>query len=362
MPELATPPSVAPGQPEPRQTASNIANAIQDKGNGKAPAASQPPIKGQEQPPVNPSAEKPVDPNAGKEKYVVEGKEVWLTPDQVRAYVQKGIAFEPRMDQLARLANEQTQLMRGLITNPGAVLANIAKQHNVPMQDLVKKVLSSNVSDEIKEAVGEWYYNEAVEPLKLTEAEKKARADAKYREERERKDKMEAEAAVHRENLQRFQNAMAQIKAGIGEAMKESELADNNSPLGAKMAKLVADEMRVAYFKREQITPKQAIDKVKRELKEVNKTYGESKIPTDVNDPKYIEKVQPLIEFLGDRIVGAVQLYLLKKHQSAGNPPPIVPSTPEKSRVTVRNVNNGRTGTITPDEMHEYLERRKREG
>src|SRR5260221_165271 len=108
--QVATPAASVPRD----GTAANIVKGIHDRANGKAPAT---PLNDQKSP-ANPAA---VDPNAGKEKYVVDGKEVWITPEQRSAWVQKGMAFEPKMDQLARLAQEQVQFQRALIEDPGRV-------------------------------------------------------------------------------------------------------------------------------------------------------------------------------------------------------------------------------------------------
>src|ERR1700679_2671581 len=80
-------------------TAANIAKGITDKSTGKSPEAKLP-VKDAAKTPENVPV---VDPNAGKEKYVVDGKEVYLSPEQAKAYVQKGLAFEPKMDHLGRL-------------------------------------------------------------------------------------------------------------------------------------------------------------------------------------------------------------------------------------------------------------------
>src|SRR6266550_2642158 len=95
----AAPPAT---QAEPKQTAANIVKGVQDKAAGKKGA-----VKGPEIPddadgkkPALPAA---IDPNAGKKKFNVNGKDVWLTPEQADAYVQKGLAFEPRMSEMARM-------------------------------------------------------------------------------------------------------------------------------------------------------------------------------------------------------------------------------------------------------------------
>lgn len=333
-----------PTQADPKSTANNIAKGISDRARGRSGNDTQGSQEnGSDTKDQKSNATPPADPNAGKEKYVVEGRDIWLTPEQARAYVQKGISFEPRMDQLARLAQEQQQLMRGLITNPGAVLANVAKQNNVPMKDLVQRVLKGNVSDDIKEAVGRWYYEEAVEPLRLSPEELKAREDAKWRQEREEADKTSQQNAIRRENYQKFQQAMTHLKANIAEAMKDSGLPNNDTPLGGEMARLVAEQMRVAWFRREAITPKQAIEHVKRRIKEVQNSFYDSLEPA------------ALVEALGEKNAEKVKNYFLKLVQDNGNRPPVVPNGKPSAR-------NGQRKTLSMDEFHDYLDKRKKEG
>src|SRR5579864_2513887 len=95
------------------QTASNIVKAVDAKTN--PPKSDKPEVilKNQENGGVEIK-----DPNAGKEKYIVDGKERYLTPEEARAYVQKGLAFEPRMDQLGRLQQETAAFLDTLSKTP----------------------------------------------------------------------------------------------------------------------------------------------------------------------------------------------------------------------------------------------------
>lgn len=351
MPDALTAPTTSPGappstQPDVKQTSHNIAQAIHDKVNGKAPAAAQPPIKGQEAqtPPADPVG----DPNAGKKKYVFSGREVWMTPEQADAYVAKGMAYDHRADEFARMQQETKNLYTSLLTDPGSVLANVAKMNNVPIEQIVQRVLASNTSDAIKEAVGKWYYEEAVEPMKLTDEQKKARADAKYREQREQQDKLDQENAIRRENHQKFQRAMGELKANIAEAMKDSGLPSNDSPLGAEMARMVADVMRTAYFARRTVTPKQAIEMVKGRVRSVQAAYYD-----------HLEG-QALIEQLGEKTVAKIQAHFVKLAQERqpqtqfnGNG---AQHTPAKQRFR----NGERQGVMSMDDFHDRMDKIKR--
>lgn len=339
MPDPINPAPAATDQRNSSAVANNIVKGISDRANGKSPAA-QPPINGQ-QPPANPA---PVDPNAGKEKYVVEGREVWLSPEQARTYVQKGLAFEPKMDQFARLQQEQAVFVRSLMNDPGKVLSNLAAQNKIPVEQLVQKVLAGNGSPEVKEAVGKWFYEEAVEPLKMTPEQLKAREDAKWRAEHEQKEKSRQDQLIIQENQAKAARAMAELKGFIGEAMKESGLPDNNSPLGAEMARMVADVMRVARFQQKSVTPKQAIEYVKQRVKAVNAAYYEH-----LNE-------EDLVKEIGDKNAEKIQKYFLKKAQGAGGQPPLIPKGPRPA------ARNGERKTINMDEFHDQLAEIKRQG
>jgi len=353
MPDALTAPTGTPGaapatQADPKTTANNIATAIHEKVNGKAPAA-QPPINGEAKPPVNPSANggSQQDPNAGKRKYVFAGKEVWLTPEQADTYVSKGMAFDHRADDFARMQKETQQLYTNLLTDPGAVLANVAKMNNVPLENIVQKVLSSNVSDSIKEAVGKWYYEEAVEPMKMTEEQKKAREDAKWRQQREQQDKIDQENAIKQENHQKFLRAMGEIKANIAEAMKDSGLPSNDTPLGAEMARMVADVMRTAYFARRTVTPKQAIEMVKGRVRSVQAAYYD-----------HLEG-QALIDQLGEKTVAKIQAHFVKLAQDRQNQPNLNNGAQHKPpKQTFRN--GERQNVMSMDDFHDRMDKIKR--
>lgn len=343
MPEqtVATPANSVPR--DAHTIAGNIIKGITDKASGKPPVADKPAVNGQ------PAPETAADPNAGKEKYVVEGKEVWLTPQERTAWIQKGMAFQPRMDQLARLAQEQQQLMRGLITNPGAVLANVAKQNNVPLKDLVQRVLHGNAGDDVKEAVGKWYYENAVEPLQMTPEQLKAREDAKWRQQREIEDKQSQENMIRADNQKKFLAAMGHIKAQIAEAMKDSGLPDNNTPLGTEMAWLTAKVMQLADKRRQPMTPKQAIEIVKQHrIRSVQTAYYETLADKD-EDGELISKE------LGDKIVAKVKKFLLKQAKGGAPNPPVVGAGKPSGR-------SGERKTINSDDFHDYLEELKKKG
>lgn len=323
-----------PTQADPKTTAANLVKNITDKANGKP----QPQQKGE---PLNKETpESQPDPNAGKEKYVVDGKDIWLTPEQARSYVQKGISFEPRVDQLARLQHEMGAFLQVLQEDPLRILTD--KRIGLTPEIVLEKVLKSDkISESIKENVGKWYYDNVIVPAKMDPMERKAmeleRENNQYKTEKQRI----AEEVIKRENEYRVQSALGQLKANIAEAMKDSGLPTINSPLGSEMARMVADTMRLAYFQRQTITPKQAIEYVKNRIKQVQSAWYDN-----------LDE-ENLVKELGEKNAEKVRKYFLKLAKEADKQP-----TVSKTPVS----RNGERKTINSDDFHEYLEELKKKG
>lgn len=321
----------APVQQDAKAIAGNIIKGITDKSNGTKPA--DPRQNGQQPTP-------PADPNAGKEKYAVDGREIWLTPDQARAYVQKGISFEPKVSQLANLQHETNQFLKTLANDPMKILTD--KRIGLTPEAVMSKIFSSgHISDEMKESAGKWYYENVVAPMKMTPEERKLLELQKENDKYKTKEQMVNDLRIIEENKAKVFAAMNQIKANIAEAMKDSGLPDNNTPLGAEMARMVADVMRVSSKNGQSITPKQAIEHVKKRIKEVQSAWYDN-----------LDEEQ-LVAELGEKNAEKVKKYFLKLVKEADKKSTNTPRT--NSRVGERKV-------ITPDDMHDYLEELKKKG
>ena len=120
------------------ETANNIAAAVTAKATGTTPPAADPKAAKAPEGAV-------VDPNAGKEKYVVDGKDRYLTPEEAKAYTQKGLAFEPKVSELSRLQQETALFLQTLRNDPAKVLFN--PQFGNPQEVLEKIMGSTQVSD-----------------------------------------------------------------------------------------------------------------------------------------------------------------------------------------------------------------------
>jgi hypothetical protein len=316
----------APAVVDTKSVAGNIVQGIQDKANGK---------------PVEQKTEAVVDPNAGKEKYVVDGKDVWVSPEQRTAWIQKGIAFEPRVTQLAKLQQEANAFIETLKTDPEKILFNPKVGHS-PKVILERIFNSGQIDDATKELVGKWYWENVVQPAKMSPEEREAVETKKKLSTYEQREREAAENAIKLENQAKVNTAMAQIKANIGEAMKESGLKSNDSALGVFMARRVADKMRLAYQQRQVLTPKQAIEQVKSELKSIQTSWYD-----DLDE-------EQLVKELGEKNAEKVKKYFLKLVKDS-----------EKQTVVSKGPSvhgsKGERKTISPDDMRDYLENLKRE-
>jgi hypothetical protein len=318
--------------PEPQNTAANIAKAVDAKTN---PAKTEPKVvlKNQENGGVE-----VVDPNAGKEKYVVDGKEVYLTPEQAKAYVQKGLAFEPKISQLGRLQQETAAFLDTLANDPGKVIYNdrFGKPHEV----LAKILNSTKISDEIKDTLGQWYYNNVVVPGQMSPEQREA---AEWKRKAQAHDDLlakQSQEAIQRENDAKVQQALNTIKAQINEAMTEAGVP-LDSKIAPQLARRVAQVMQLGFVANKPITPKEAMAKVKAELHEYQKAYY------DVLDE------DKLVEQLGKENAEKVRKYYLKAVKAAEKEPKkdLKPSSKRDERKT-----------MTPDEFRDYLADLKAKG
>lgn len=280
-----------------------------------------------------------VDPNAGKEKYVVDGKEVYLSPDQAKAYVQKGLAFEPKISELGRLQHETAAFLDTLAKDPGKVIYN--EKFGKP-QDVLSKILNATkISDEIKDAVGQWYYNNVVVPGNMSPEQREA---AEWKRKAQAHDEMLAkqqEDQLSAENDRKVEAALNTIKAQISEAMTEAGVP-LDSKIAPQLAKRVAQIMQLGFAAGKTITPKEAMAKVRAELHEYQKAYY------DVLDE------DKLVEQLGKDNAEKVRKYYLKAVKESEK-------APKKKEFNSAPKRDERK-TMTPDEFRDYLDDLKKKG
>jgi hypothetical protein len=309
--------------------AANIAKGVADKAAGKSvtpPAKETVIIKNQEAGGVE-----VIDPNAGKEKYVVDGKERYLTPEEAKAYVQKGLAFEPKMDQLGRLQHETAQFLNTLQEDPGKVIYN--ERFGKP-EEVLKKILgSTKISDEIKDTLGQWYYNNVIVPAQQTPEQRQATEWQRKAAAYEELQTQQAAAKVQAENDARVNQALQIIKAQINEAMSEAGVP-LDSKIAPQLAKRVAQVMQLGYVNGKPVTPKEAMKRVRQELSEYQKAYY------DVLDE------DKLVEQLGKENAEKVRKYYLKAIKEAEKPKKDFKASPKREE----------RKTMNSDEFRDYLD------
>lgn len=273
-----------------------------------------------------------IDPNAGKEKYVVDGKERYLSPEEAKAYVQKGLAFEPKMDQLGRLQNETKAFLDTLEKDPAKVIYN--EKFGKPA-DVLKKILgSTQVSDEVKDALGQWYYNNVIVPGNMSPEQREA---AEWKRKAEAHDEMvrkQEEDRLTQAEESRVNEALETIKSKISEAMTEAGVP-LNSKIAPQLAKRVAQIMQLGYVSGKVISPKEAMAKAKAELGEYRRAYYDA-----LDEDK-------LVEELGKENAEKVRKYYLKAVKDSENKKPsnLKPSPKRDERKT-----------MTPDQFRDYLD------
>ncbi len=308
------------------EAAGNISKGIADKAAPKAPI----PASTQQGTP------EAVDPNAGKEKYVVDGKEYYLSPEQAKAYVQKGISFEPKLSNMGRLQQETAALLDTLAKDPAKVIYN--EKFGQPEEILSKVLNSTKVSDKVKETLAKWYYDNVVVPEGMS-PEQRESADLKRRVgEYEAAQKQQEEQRLSAENDARVTKALNEIKAGISEALKEAGVP-TDSRIAPQLAKRVAQVMQLGFVSGKVITPKEAMAKVRQEINEYQKAYFDV-----LDDDKLVEQI-------GKENAEKVRKFYLKQAKVGDKKQSVNPLAPAQKRDERKTMNS--------DDFREYLQKLK---
>lgn len=310
-------------------TAANIAKGVEAKANPSPVKETPKAVEGK--------PEAVVDPNAGKEKYVVDGKDRYLTPEEARAYVQKGLAFEPKVSQLNRLQQETSSFLDLLAADPAKVIYN--EKFGKPAEVLSKILNSTQVSDEIKDTLGQWYYNNVIVPGNMSPEQREAAEMKRKVESYEAAEHQREQERLTQEENQRVQSALSTIKAQISEAMNEAGVP-LDSKIAPQLAKRVAQIMQLGFGSGKTITPKEAMQRVKQELAEYQKAYY------DILDE------DKLVEQLGKENAEKVRKYYLKAVKDSEKAPKAKNLTPAAKRDERK--------TMTPDEFRDYLDTLKK--
>jgi hypothetical protein len=318
------------------ETAQNIANAVTNKAAGISPKTDKPEVsqKGD-------NGTSAVDPNAGKEKYVVDGKDRYLTPEEAKAYVQKGLAFEPKVSELSRLQQETALFIQTLRNDPAKVLFN--PQFGDPQQVLEKIMGSTKVSDAVKTTIGQWYYNNVIVPEKMTPEQRETAQLKREAEEFRTYKQQQEDARIEKENQSKIQQAMGLLKSQINEAMKAGGLPVD-SKIAPQMASRIAKVILLAQRMGKTLTPAEAYQTARKELKDYKTAFYDS-----LNEDQ-------LVEELGKENAEKVRKYFVKKlkEKQQGKQMPKGSSAPSPKREERKTMNS--------DQFREYLDGLKQKG
>lgn len=182
----------------------------------------------------------------------VDGQVLELSKDEMVKYAQLGKAGQARMEEAARIKTEAMQLVKMLRDNPEAVLADpyvLGSEEKVI--ELAQKILSKKMEDE----------------QKSPEAREKERLE-KELEELRQKVKQDEEQRQAAEYERMVQQQEAQLEEQITEALETSGL-----PKSPFVLKRLADVMIAAAENEKDISPKQALNIVKREMQKDIREY-----------------------------------------------------------------------------------------
>jgi hypothetical protein len=264
--------------------------------------------------------------------YVVDGKEIYLTPEQARMYVQKGISFEPKISQLGRLQQETAAFLDTLQNDPGKVIFN--EKFGKPEEVLAKILNSAKVSDGIKQTIGKWYYDNIILREQMSPEQRELADERSKRQELEAWKAQQEQSRVQQENDARTQQALAILKSQIAEAMKDAGVSID-SKIAPQMARRVAQIMQLGMSTGKPITPKEAMEKVKSEILEYQKAYY------DVLDE------DKLVEQIGKENAEKIRKFYLKKVKEKEKESPKGSALPSAKRDERK--------TMTPDQFRDYL-------
>lgn len=185
----------------------------------------------------------------------VDGQVLELTKEEMVKYAQLGKAGQARMEEAARVKQEALQLVKMLRENPEDVLADpyiLGSQEKVI--ELAQKILSKKLEDEQKSP-------EAKEKEQLQKELEELRRKDKEREEKLKADEYE----------RLVQQQEQQLETQITEAFESSGI-----PRSPFVLKRLADVMISAAENNKDISPKQALNMVKKEMQNDIREYIEA--------------------------------------------------------------------------------------
>lgn len=237
-------------------------------------------------------------------KLVIDGVEEEVNETELVKMAQKSKAADKKFSESAQIRKEAAQLVKMLREDPEAVLADPAiLGSSDKVLELAQKILARKIEDEQK----------SPEVLRAEKAEREL--------EQYRKEKKDSEERRQQEEYERMISEQeVQLEEQISEAISASGLP--KSPI---LLKRMADVMISAAENDKDISPKQAMNIVKREMTKDLKEYF------DLSPDEVLE------ELLGDNNIKRLRKRQLAKAKAAQAPNPSAPTqtkqvaSPEKT-------------------------------
>jgi hypothetical protein len=185
-------------------------------------------------------------------KIVVDGVEEEVTESQLVSMAQKSKAADKRFNESAQIKKEAAQLVKMLREDPEAVLADPAiLGSSDKVLELAQKILARKIEDEQK----------SPEVLRAEKAERELEQFRKsQKEEQERKQKED------------YERMMSEQESKLEEEIQDA-ISSSGMPKSPLLLKRMADVMISAAENDKDISPKQAMNIVKRELTKDLKEY-----------------------------------------------------------------------------------------
>jgi len=300
MSDTAAP--VAAGAPAPAQAEPQLNNEeivddgadLQDEGQ----EASAPAEGGKEAPKDVKKAADKLDaekvPGTKKYKLVIDGQEEEVSETELISMAQKSKAADKKFSESAQIRKEAAQLVKMLQEDPESVLSDPAiLGSNEKVLEFAEKLIARKIED-------------AQKSPEIQRAEKAERELEQFRkQQKEEQDKRQSE---ERESFLKQQEA--QLTEQITEAITASGM-----PKSPFILKRMSDVMISAIENDKEITPKQAMNIVKREMSKDLKEYF------DLSPDEVLE------ELLGDNNIKRLRKRQLAKVRAAQANPPASPAS-----------------------------------
>ena len=217
------------------QAAAPAAPAVDPKAAAAPPAGAPPAAKAEE----------------ATETIKVNGKEMKVTPSQLRALAQKGAFADQKLKSVDVLQGTTKRLIDDLKTPEGLVRILKDKTLGANPKDVIRGLLKSDfIDEELKEDIAKWTYENYVKPgqMKPEEIEREKKL-AEYERLKAAEEKRASEEATKAQQAQ-----MQALYQAVRSEITKQIVADKTFPQTEGSIRAVTEKLRVMNKKGEKIT------------------------------------------------------------------------------------------------------------